>query len=97
MNTDARLGMGWLCALTGRFDQARDWFARARITLDEEGMRPLRARVDLAEARMYARRGAPGDRQKARELCSTALAQFERLELDGWAARTRTLVHQLDG
>ena len=82
---------------TGRFDRARDWFARARTTLEEEGMRPLRARVDLAEARMYARRRTPGDRQKARDLCSTALAQFERLELDGWAARTRALVHQLDG
>jgi len=94
-STDARLAMAWLRALEGRFDDAREWFARARDTLDAEGSRPLRARVDLDEAQMYARRAAPGDRERALELCELALAQFEPLGLDGWILRTRDLQRQL--
>ncbi len=95
MNTDARLAMAWLRALEGRIDEAREWFARARDMLDEEGSRPLRAQVDLQEARMYARRGAPGDRARALELCDVALAQFEPLGLDGWISRTQDLQREL--
>ena len=95
MNTDARLAMAWLRALEGCIDEAREWFARARDMLDEEGSRPLRAQVDLEEARMYARRGAPGDRERALELCELALAQFEPLGLDGWISRTRDLQREL--
>ena len=87
--------MAWLRALEGRIDEAREWFARARAKLDEEGSRPLRAQVDLEEARMYARRAAPGDRERALELCDVALAQFEPLGLDGWIRRTRDLQREL--
>src|SRR5262249_52893843 len=63
---DARLAMAQLCALTGRPDEAHEWFERARAVLDEQGARPLRALVDLDEAWMEVRRGPQGDRDHAR-------------------------------
>jgi len=65
--TDARLSLARLCALTGRFDEAREWFEKARRVLDEQGARPLRAVVDFDEAWMEVRRGGAGDRSH----CST--------------------------
>ncbi len=54
---DGRLDLGQVCVLTGRFDEAREWFERARVVLDEEGSRSLRAIVDYVEAESIARRG----------------------------------------
>src|SRR5262249_8670581 len=73
----ARLSMGRLCALQARYDEATDWFAKARAVLDAQGQRPLRAIVDYDEALMYARRGAPSDRERALPLLAAALAQFQ--------------------
>ena len=56
---DGRLDLGQVCVLTGRFDEAREWFERARVVLDEEGSRSLRAIVDYVEAESIARRGMP--------------------------------------
>src|SRR5262249_52411227 len=50
LGVDARLAMAQLSALTGRPDEAHQWFERARAVLDEQGARPLRALVDLDEA-----------------------------------------------
>jgi hypothetical protein len=55
--TDARSSLAVLWGLQQRFDEAAEWFAKARIVLEEQGARPSRALVDLYEARMYARRG----------------------------------------
>ena len=41
---DGRLALARLCALQGRYDEAVEWFARARTVLDEQGARPLRAK-----------------------------------------------------
>src|SRR5262249_7790541 len=60
---DSRLAMARLCALQHRYDEAVDWFAKARAVLDDQGARPLRAIVDYDEALMYARRDAAGDRE----------------------------------
>jgi tetratricopeptide (TPR) repeat protein len=54
---DGRLSLAQLCALTGRFDEAREWFERARRVFDERGAPPMRAMTDFDEAWMEVRRG----------------------------------------
>jgi hypothetical protein len=92
IGVDARLAMAQLCALTGRPGEAHEWFERARAVLDEQGARPLRAIVDYDEALMYARRGAPGDPERARPLLDAALAQFRTLGMPGWIRRAEALL-----
>jgi tetratricopeptide (TPR) repeat protein len=89
---DGRLSMAHLCALQGHYDEAVDWFAKARTVLDEQGARPLRAIVDYDEALMYARRGAPGDSERARPLVDAALRQFRTLGMPGWIRRAEALL-----
>jgi len=88
---DGRLSLARLCALQGRYDEAVDWFARARVVLDEQGARPLRAIVDYDEALMYLRRGAPGDKERATPLLAAALQQFHALGMTGWIRRAERL------
>jgi class 3 adenylate cyclase len=88
---DARLAMAHLCALTGRPGEAHDWFDRARAVLDEQGARPLRALVDLDEAWMEIRRGAHGDRDRARALLDVACEQFQAIGMSGWIERAEAL------
>jgi tetratricopeptide (TPR) repeat protein len=94
---DARLSMGRLCALQGRYDEAMDWFAKAREVLDEQGQRPLRAIVDYDEALMYARRGAPGDHERALPLLADALVQFQAIGMPGWIRRAKGLLASCAG
>jgi hypothetical protein len=88
---DARLAMAQLCALGRRFDEAIEWFARAREVLDEQGARPLRAITDFDEAWMYTRRGARGDQKRALPLLDAAAAQFEAIGMPGWVRRAEEL------
>jgi DNA-binding CsgD family transcriptional regulator len=88
---DGRRSMAHLCALQGRHDEARDWFARARLSCEEDGQRPLRALVDFDEAVMFVRRGRRGDRERARPLLESALEQFEAIGMPGWVKRARQL------
>lgn len=88
---DARRSMGHLCALQGRYDEAQDWFARARVVLEEDGQRPLRALVDFDEALMWVRRGRRGDRERASPLVNAALAQFQAIGMTGWEERAKQL------
>jgi tetratricopeptide (TPR) repeat protein len=89
---DGRLALARLCALQQRIDEAADWFAKARTVLDEQGARPLRAIVDYDEALMYARRGGPGDPERARPLLDAALRQFRSLGMPGWIRRAEALL-----
>ena len=57
---DLRLSLARLCALDGRLDEADHWFAQARLVLDEQGARPLRAIADFDQALMRTRAGHPG-------------------------------------
>src|SRR5262249_42060903 len=61
---DGRLALARLCALQRRYDEAVDWFAKARTVLDEQGAHPLRGVVDHGGALMYARRDPRGDRAR---------------------------------
>lgn len=81
---DGRLALGRLCALQGRYDEASEWFAKARTVLEEDGQRPLRAIVDYDEALMYARRNAAGDRERALPLLDAGLSQFRDVGMTGW-------------
>jgi tetratricopeptide (TPR) repeat protein len=94
---DGRLALARLCALQGRHDEARDWFAKARAVLDEQGARPLRAIVDYDEALMYARRGAAGDAERAQPLLDAALQQFRTLGMPGWIRRAEALLKTCAG
>jgi tetratricopeptide (TPR) repeat protein len=95
--TDARLSLARLCALTGRFDEAREWFDKARRVLDEQGARPLRAITDFDEAWMEVRRGGAGDRQRALTLLDAVLGPFESIGMPGWLRRADELRRQLHG
>ncbi len=89
---DSRLSMARLSALKGRFDEAVDWFARAREVLDEVGARPLRAITDFDEGLMYLRRAAPGDQCRARPLLDAAAANFRSLAMTGWIRRAEEVL-----
>jgi len=93
--TDARLSLARLCALTGRFDEAREWFDKARRVLDEQGARPLRAITDFDEAWMEVRRGGAGDRQRALTLLDAARGPFESIGMPGWLRRAEELRQRL--
>ncbi len=92
---DGRLSLARLRALSGDCEEASDWFARARVVLDAQGARPLRAIADHDEALMYARRGAAGDRARAAHLLAAAVEQFRGLEMPGWIRRAERLDGEL--
>jgi tetratricopeptide (TPR) repeat protein len=93
-NTDGRLALAQLCALQGRYDEAVEWFAKARTVLDEQGARPMRAIVDYDEALMYVRRGGAGDTQRAAPLLEAALAQFRDIGMPGWIRYAEHLLRE---
>ncbi len=95
INQDGRRTLAQLCSLTGRFDEARDWFQQARVVLEEEGSRPLRAIVDLEEAEAIVRFGAPGGRERALPLLEVARSQFGPLAMSGWLRRADELEAEL--
>ena len=83
---DARLALARLCTVDGRHDEASRWFAEARVTLDAQGARPLRAIVDFDEALMHRRAGRP---DATRPLLEAAVDQFARLGMTGWLRRAK--------
>ena len=83
-SSDPRLALARLCALQRRYDEAVDWFAKARVVLEERGARPLRAITDYDEGLMYLRRHQQGDAERARPLMEAAARQFRALEMTGW-------------
>ena len=89
---DGRLALAQLCALQRRYDEAAEWFAKARAVLDEQGAHPLRAIVDYDEALMYARRGAAGDAKRAAPLLEAALRQFRDIGMPGWIRCAESLL-----
>ncbi|MGD9934196.1 MAG: AAA family ATPase [Dehalococcoidia bacterium] len=97
---DGRLSLARLCALQGRLIEAREAFAEARIVLEKQGARPLRAICDYDEALALVRDEGRGLRDAQfpstpRELCETlldaALAQFRELGMTGWVRRAEAL------
>jgi tetratricopeptide (TPR) repeat protein len=92
LGVEGRLALARLCALSGRHDEAANWFTEARRVLSEQGARPSLAIADYDEALMYVRRGQPGDLdQRARPLVDAARSQFEALGMTGWVRRAEEL------
>jgi tetratricopeptide (TPR) repeat protein len=89
--SDSRLSLARLCALQGRYDEAVEWFARAREVLDAQGARPLRAIADFDLALMYIRAPKEGAPENVRMLLESAAAQFRALEMNGWLKRAEQL------
>jgi len=89
---DLRLSLARLCALDGRPDEADHWFAQARLVLDEQGARPLRAVADFDQALMYVRAGRPG---QARPALDAAATQFRRIGMTGWLRQAEQLALDL--
>ena len=85
---DMRLSLARLCALDGRPEEAEHFFGQARLVLEEQGARPLRAIVDFDQALMYARRGR---NSKARPPLDAAIAQFQQIGMTGWLRRATQL------
>jgi class 3 adenylate cyclase/tetratricopeptide (TPR) repeat protein len=94
---ESRWSLAMLCGLQGRFEEAAEWFAKARVVLQEQGARPFSARINFNEARMYLRRGAPGDRQRATTLLHAAVEQCRALGLTGWARLAEEMLASLNG
>jgi class 3 adenylate cyclase/tetratricopeptide (TPR) repeat protein len=84
---DGRLALARLCALKGRRDEARRWFAEARPVLTEQGARPLLAIADFDEAAMEA--GL--DASRARSLLDVARREFEQIGMTGWLRKADEL------
>lgn len=81
---DGRQALGRLCALDGRAQEARRWFAAARTVLEQQEAWPLRAVVDHDEALLHLRRG---DAAAARPWRAKADEAFLRLGMTGWSER----------
>jgi class 3 adenylate cyclase/tetratricopeptide (TPR) repeat protein len=84
---DGRLALARLCALQGRHDEARHWFAQARRVLTEQGARPLLAIADFDEAAMEA--GL--DASRAGSLLDAARREFEQIGMTGWLRKADEL------
>jgi tetratricopeptide (TPR) repeat protein len=84
---DARLSMARLCVLQGRYDEATEWFAKAREVLAEMRARPLLALADYDEGLSHLRRGTDSDKARARPLLDSARIQFSDIGMTGWIKR----------
>jgi DNA-binding SARP family transcriptional activator len=89
---DLRLSLALVCALDGRLDEADHWFAQARLVLEEQGARPLRAITDFDQALMYVRAGR---HSQARPALDAAIGQFQRIGMTGWLRRAEELAARL--
>jgi DNA-binding CsgD family transcriptional regulator/energy-coupling factor transporter ATP-binding protein EcfA2 len=85
------LSMARMLVLMDRLEDAHAAFDRARKHLDGSGQRPLRAMVDLDQARVLAD-GSFGDRDDALGLATAAHDRFASLGMTGWAARATSLL-----
>jgi hypothetical protein len=85
---DLRLSLARLCAVDSRLDEARHWFGQARLALEEQGARPLRAIADFDEALMHARLGR---NPSARPPLAAAADQFQRIGMTGWQRQAEQL------
>jgi DNA-binding SARP family transcriptional activator len=87
---DLRLSLARLCALDGRLDEADHWFTQARLVLQEQEARPLRAIADFDQALMLTRAGR---NRQAGPYLNAAVCQFQRIGMTGWLRRAEQLAN----
>jgi tetratricopeptide (TPR) repeat protein len=85
--TSTELTVARLNAVLGRFDQAVDYFQRARATLEERGQPVVRAIVDYDEALARLSHEQPG----STKLLADASARFHELGMREWSRRATLL------
>jgi hypothetical protein len=85
--TSTELTAARLSAVLGRFDQAVEYFERARATLEQRGQPVLRAIVDYDEALVRLAHRQPG----AARLLVAASARFKELGMREWSCRAALL------
>jgi DNA-binding CsgD family transcriptional regulator len=85
--TSTELTVARLSAVLGRFDQAAEYFERARVTLERRDQPVLRAIVDYDEALARVAHKQPG----AARLLALATARFRRLGMREWSRRAALL------
>jgi hypothetical protein len=83
--TSTELTVARLSAVLGRFDQAVEYFERARVKLERREQWVLRAIVDYDEVLVRLEHKRPG----AANLLAAAEAQFERLGISRRCRRPR--------
>ncbi|HEX7299260.1 MAG TPA: AAA family ATPase, partial [Solirubrobacteraceae bacterium] len=84
----------------GDHETALQRIAEARTACERLGYLPMLAVIDLDEARVLARRGAPGDVEHARALLDSAVRRAEEVgvpRLDERLTRTTALLPSEDG
>jgi tetratricopeptide (TPR) repeat protein len=84
---DGRLSLARLCVLQERYDEAIEWFARARSVLEEQGARPLLAIAEFDQGITFSRRGGLRDREEAGQHLHAAIEEFHALGMTGWLRR----------
>ena len=85
--TSTELTVARLSAVLGRFDQAVEYFERARVTLEQRGQPVLRAIVDYDEALARLAHRQPG----AARLLAIAGVRFKELGMREWSRRAALL------
>jgi DNA-binding CsgD family transcriptional regulator len=85
--TSRELTVARLSAVLGRFDQAIEYFGRARVTLERRDQRVLRAIVDYDEALARLAHKQPG----AAGLLAAASARFRQLGMGEWSRRAASV------
>ena len=93
--TDGRWTAALLCALTGRPDEAREWFQRAYDRLTDQEAVLLLPHVCCDEPLMEARLGAAGDRAHGLRRLDEADAWVDRIGLPKLRRRIDDLRRQL--
>jgi ATP/maltotriose-dependent transcriptional regulator MalT len=87
----AVLTVARMAALQGEHAEAGRWFERARIALEADGRRPLRAIVDYDEALALLRAGSR-DTTRIAELRQAALDAIRALGMESWERRAQRLL-----
>ena len=83
--------LGLLATLLGRFEDAAGHFEEAVQMNDRMGARPGLAHTHRDHARMLLQRNSQGDRQRAQEQLSRALAIYHELDMQPDAAEAAAL------
>jgi tetratricopeptide (TPR) repeat protein len=92
--------LGLLASVRGEHDEALERLAQAREACERIGYLPMLAVLDVDEARLLARRDAPGDVARARELLRGAAERAQALglpQLDERLERTSAMLPTADG
>jgi hypothetical protein len=93
--SDGRWTAALLCALTGRYDEARGWFQRAYDRLNTQEAILLLPHVYCDEALMEIRRGPNRDRRHALECLNEARRWVDRIGVPNLVPRIDDLHGQL--